>query len=314
MVIRRSIVLVLTVALLPGCALVTTTFGLSEKDLPPKKDVSDFELRGYVNSRGDALMWTEEPEWGKIKQGPRPGGEYYAVRYTTNQPVVHIFLDKTLTGPKCRWQTVGLKQERDRPMTESSFGPKVRVDDDSSSGQHKVDCEKVKAILAPDPNYAEIYGENASATASNKQNAPSTSAPVTNAADKDLVAAAAAQDDLKTFSRWLGSSGLGDKLHESGPFTVFAFNDASLAKLPADAQKIAETDPQKLRKMMNRFVVAGSYPSASMERSNEKPTLDSGYSLSFGKRSNGTVEVLGDKVLREIAVRNGVLYVVNSSR
>jgi uncharacterized surface protein with fasciclin (FAS1) repeats len=296
--------------LLPGCALVTTTFGLSEKDLPPKIDVSDFELRGYVNSRGDALMWTEEPTWGKIKQGRGPNG-YYAVRYTTNQPVVHIFLDKTLTGDKCRWETVGLKQERDRPMTEDSFGPKVRVDSDSFSGQHKVDCEKVKAILAPDPNYAEIYGENASRAASSKQSAPS---PATNAADKDLVAAALAQDDLKTFSRWLGSSGLGDKLHESGPFTVFAFNDASLAKLPADAQKIAETDNQKLRKMMNRFVVSGSFPSASMEKSNEKPTLDSGFSISFGKRSNGTVEVLGDKVVREIATRNGVLYVVNSSR
>jgi uncharacterized surface protein with fasciclin (FAS1) repeats len=131
---------------------------------------------------------------------------------------------------------------------------------------------------------------------------------------KDLVAAVAAQDDLKTFSRWLGSSGLGDTLHGPGPFTVFALTDASLAKLPSDAQKIANSDPQKLRAMMNRFVVSGSYPSASMERSNQKQTLDTSYKVSFGKRSNGAIEVAGDKVVREIATSNGVLYVVSSPR
>ncbi|HEY0179174.1 MAG TPA: fasciclin domain-containing protein [Dokdonella sp.] len=49
----------------------------------------------------------------------------------------------------------------------------------------------------------------------------------------DLVATAAAQGTLNTFSKALAAAGLTETLKGSGPFTVFAPTDAAFARLPA---------------------------------------------------------------------------------
>jgi hypothetical protein len=130
---------------------------------------------------------------------------------------------------------------------------------------------------------------------------------------KDLVAAVAAQDDLKTFSRWLGSSGLGDTLHGPGPFTSSRHRrelGEVVCRCAEDCQQRsaeAEGHDEPLRRVW--FVpkrVDGALESEADTR-HELQSL-------IWKRSNGAIEVAGDKVVREIATSNGVLYVVSSPR
>jgi len=111
------------------------------------------------------------------------------------------------------------------------------------------------------------------------------------AADKDIIATAAAAGSFNTLAAALQAADLTDALKGEGPFTVFAPTDDAFKKLPpGTVESLLEPENKdKLRAILTYHVVAGKVTAAQAMRLSSAKTLN-GENLAISTHG-GTVMV-----------------------
>jgi transforming growth factor-beta-induced protein len=125
----------------------------------------------------------------------------------------------------------------------------------------------------------------------------------------DLVAVAAANPDFSTLVTALQAAGLVDALKASGPFTVFAPNNAAFAKLPAGTIEALLADTNRLRHILLYHVHSGPRVRAGDLRAGTLSTLQGAplqVSLAGGARINQAGVLATD-----VEALNGVIHVID---
>jgi uncharacterized surface protein with fasciclin (FAS1) repeats len=143
--------------------------------------------------------------------------------------------------------------------------------------------------------------------------APSVAAAQTAKPAGDIVAVAAEAGTFKTLLAAAEAAGLVETLKGSGPFTVFAPNDAAFAKLPAGAVEGLLADREALRAVLLYHVVPGKIMAADVVRAGSaRPETAQGQTLNV-RVSEGKVLVDGATVIAaDVAASNGVIHVIDT--
>ncbi len=81
----------------------------------------------------------------------------------------------------------------------------------------------------------------------------------------DIMELLAADPDYSTLTSLLTSTGLSSTLTTAGPFTLFAPDNDAFDAVPDEQLATLQTDETLLRSVLNYHVVAGDYPSSSLE-------------------------------------------------
>ena len=140
-----------------------------------------------------------------------------------------------------------------------------------------------------------------------------------------IVGAAAANADFSTLVAAVKAAGLVETLSGTGPFTVFAPNNAAFAKLPAGTVDglLKPENIDKLKAILTYHVVAGKFEAAAVidaiNKNNGKYSVTTVQgdtivlSLKDGKviltdAKGGTSTV----VLADVAASNGVIHAIDS--
>ena len=135
-------------------------------------------------------------------------------------------------------------------------------------------------------------------------------APLSAAAQPDIVETAASAGTFRTLATLLKRAGLVRALEQQGPYTVFAPTDAAFAKVPKKTIDGLLEDRAKLKAVLLYHVVAGKVTAADAAKLRTAKTVN-------GKRVQ--VRVAGSKlfvntarvVAADVAASNGVIHVVN---
>lgn len=133
------------------------------------------------------------------------------------------------------------------------------------------------------------------------------------AADKDIIATAAAAGSFNTLAAALQAADLTDALKGEGPFTVFAPTDDAFKKLPpGTVESLLEPENKdKLRAILTYHVVAGKVTAAQAMKLSSAKTLN-GENLAISTH-DGTVMVNNAKVVKaDIQASNGVIHVIDT--
>ena len=126
----------------------------------------------------------------------------------------------------------------------------------------------------------------------------------------NIVQTAVRAGSFQMLVKAVQTAGLGETLSGSGPFTVFAPNDAAFAKLPTGTVDGLLKDIPKLKNVLTYHVVAGKHMAADIAKQSSLKTLQ-GQSLSV--ETTGGVTVGGATVVQpDIQADNGVIHVINS--
>jgi transforming growth factor-beta-induced protein len=133
------------------------------------------------------------------------------------------------------------------------------------------------------------------------------------AADKDIIATAAAAGSFNTLAAALQAADLTDALKGEGPFTVFAPTDDAFKKLPPGTVEslLKPENKDKLRAILTYHVVAGKVTAAQAMKLSSAKTLN-GQHLAITTH-DGTVMVNNAKVVKaDIPASNGVIHVIDT--
>jgi uncharacterized surface protein with fasciclin (FAS1) repeats len=129
---------------------------------------------------------------------------------------------------------------------------------------------------------------------------------------KDIVDTAISAGTFTTLVKALQAAGLAETLKGSGPFTVFAPNDAAFAKLPTGALEtlLKPESKDKLVSLLKSHVVSGKVMSSDIKGKSSPKSLQ-GESLSIDGGNGVTVN--GAKVVTaDIECGNGVIHVIDT--
>ena len=154
----KTVLVLFSLSLIAGCSMLPTTLMMSKKEPPMKVEVVNWDF-GSMYDRLGVFIWVDQPTWAApiaIRDPLNKTYPFVTARYTTNHPMMRVFLDDTLMGKECRWETKALEQShRTISATDFNFGNGVKIssDDAHGSGQSTVDCEKIKAMILNDPRY-----------------------------------------------------------------------------------------------------------------------------------------------------------------
>lgn len=129
----------------------------------------------------------------------------------------------------------------------------------------------------------------------------------------DIIDTAIADGQLKTLASALTAANLVTTLKGTGPFTVFAPNDAAFAKLPAGTLDGLLKDIPKLTALLKYHVMSGKIMAADVGKMDGKvaKTLSGGeikVSTQGGVKLNGLAKVLK----ADVAGSNGVIHVIDT--
>jgi len=130
---------------------------------------------------------------------------------------------------------------------------------------------------------------------------------------KDIVDTAVAAGSFKTLAAAVTAAGLIDTLKGTGPFTVFAPNDAAFAKLPAGtvADLVKPENKAKLTAILTLHVMPGKVMAAEVKGKKVSPASVNGEALHVDGTNGVTVN--GAKVTSaDIACTNGVIHVIDT--
>ncbi len=128
----------------------------------------------------------------------------------------------------------------------------------------------------------------------------------------DIVDTAVAAGSFTTLVAAVKAAGLVETLKGSGPFTVFAPNDAAFQALPAGTVEslVKPENKEKLAKILTLHVLAGKVMAADVAGKTMSPKSVGGEELHVDG-SHGVV-VSGAKVVQaDIACSNGVIHVID---
>ncbi len=129
----------------------------------------------------------------------------------------------------------------------------------------------------------------------------------------DIVDTAVAAGTFKTLVAAVTAAGLVETLKGSGPFTVFAPNDAAFAKLPAGTVEslVKPENKAKLAAILTYHVVSGKVMSKDIAGKTMKAKSVNGAELSINA-SNGVMIDKAHVVAADIDTTNGVIHVIDS--
>ena len=133
------------------------------------------------------------------------------------------------------------------------------------------------------------------------------------AADKDIIATAAAAGSFNTLAAALQAADLTDALKGEGPFTVFAPTDDAFKKLPPGTVEslLKPENKEKLKAILMYHVVAGKVTAAQAMKLSSAKTLN-GQNVVLTTH-DGTVMVNDAKVVKaDIRASNGVIHVIDT--
>lgn len=126
----------------------------------------------------------------------------------------------------------------------------------------------------------------------------------------DIVEAAATSGGVKTFVAALKSAGLAAEMKNSGPYTVFAPDDAAFEKLPPSTREALMKDKTKLAKVLEYHVIPGKVLVADVKPGKTQTLQGSAITL---HSDNGLVKVDGASVTQsDVTADNGVIHVIDS--
>ncbi len=129
----------------------------------------------------------------------------------------------------------------------------------------------------------------------------------------DIVDTAVAAGTFKTLVAAVTAAGLVDTLKGTGPFTVFAPNDAAFAKLPpGTVESLVKTENlQKLANILKFHVMSGKVMAADVTGKVLSPASVQGEMLkvdgTHGVTVNGATVIAAD-----ISCTNGVIHVIDT--
>ena len=127
---------------------------------------------------------------------------------------------------------------------------------------------------------------------------------------KNIVETAIGAGQFNTLVAAVKAAGLVETLSGTGPFTVFAPNDAAFAKIPKATLDGLLKDKAKLTAVLTYHVVSGKVLAKDVMKMKSAKTLQGG-SLTIDT-SDG-VKVDGAKVIQaDIEVSNGVCHMIDT--
>ena len=126
----------------------------------------------------------------------------------------------------------------------------------------------------------------------------------------DVVETAATSGGAKTFAAAAKSSGLSESLKNSGPYTVFAPDDAAFAKLPPDTREALMKDKSKLAHVLAYHVIPGKILVAEVKPGNVKTLEGDTVKLTS---DNGKITVNEANVTQsDTEADNGVVHIIDT--
>jgi uncharacterized surface protein with fasciclin (FAS1) repeats len=143
---------------------------------------------------------------------------------------------------------------------------------------------------------------------------PAAPATMTPASAGDVVDVAMATPRLSTLVKAIQAAGLVDTLKGTGPFTVFAPDNAAFRKLPKGALKALLANPTALANVLEYHVISGQKIDAatamSMTSPKSPPTVQGG-TLNV-TTVNGKVMINDATVVEaDIQASNGIIHIIN---
>jgi len=133
--------------------------------------------------------------------------------------------------------------------------------------------------------------------------------------DRDIVANALNASNVTTLVAAVKAAGLVATLQGTGPFTVFAPDNAAFDKLPAGTVDtlLKPENKAKLADILTYHVVAGHYTSADLHDGQVLTTVE-GKTLTIQKSATGQISVNGMAMVEtpDVISSNGVTYVIDS--
>jgi uncharacterized surface protein with fasciclin (FAS1) repeats len=142
-----------------------------------------------------------------------------------------------------------------------------------------------------------------------------TTTPATTASDtagkKDVVAVAAADSSLSTFTKAVAAAGLTEQLEGEGPYTVFAPTDEAFAALPAGTldNLLKPENKEQLVKILSYHVVPKQVTSTEIE-SGEVATAE-GSDVTVEKTASAVKVNEALVVMPDIVASNGVIHAID---
>lgn len=127
----------------------------------------------------------------------------------------------------------------------------------------------------------------------------------------NVVKVAAASPDHTTLVAAVQAAGLLDALASSGPFTVFAPNDAAFAKLPAGTvdNLLKPENNAQLRRVLYHHVITSVYEVGELQDGQALSMVD-GASATISRKGADTY--IGDaKILGTARASNGIVHIVD---
>lgn len=131
----------------------------------------------------------------------------------------------------------------------------------------------------------------------------------TNQTKKDIVGIAS--ESAKTLAAAVTAAGLVQTLQGSGPFTVFAPNDAAFAAIQKDVDSLLKPENKaKLTSILTYHVVSGKTMAADLKDGQELTTVEGG-KLKVSIK-DGKVMINGANVIAaDVSASNGVVHVID---
>ncbi|MFN5350952.1 MAG: fasciclin domain-containing protein [Polaromonas sp.] len=120
----------------------------------------------------------------------------------------------------------------------------------------------------------------------------------------------AATPELSTLSSLVVKAGLTDTLKGTGPFTVFAPNNAAFAKVPAKTMDELAKDSVRLKAVLTYHVIPGKVMAGDVRNGNVKTV--NGANLALSKAGDYVTVEDGMVQKADVAATNGVVHVVDS--
>jgi len=126
----------------------------------------------------------------------------------------------------------------------------------------------------------------------------------------DLIESAAVHGGAKTFAAAAKKTGLEETLKNSGPYTVFAPDDAAFAKLPPEVREGLLNDKDKLTQVLAYHVIPGKVMVADV-KPGQVQTIE-GETVKITS-DNGKITVNNANVTEsDVPADNGVVHIVDT--
>ncbi|MCL2726321.1 MAG: fasciclin domain-containing protein [Polyangiaceae bacterium] len=168
-------------------------------------------------------------------------------------------------------------------------------------------CEK-----SPEPSTTHAETKTTAAPTPAAEPTPEPTRAIDPNAPKDVVGVAVASPDHTTLVKALQAADYVDSLHNAGPFTVFAPNNAAFAKLPKETLD-ALMKPEKkadLQDILKYHVTTTMYGLKSFT-DGQQLAMANGKKVTFHVK-DGKVTVNDANIIGTVQATNGIIHVIDT--